>query len=155
VVPAPVVALVVEEPEVGPEPVKKAKAVKRAAAVVTPHERAFRDAWAAFARGDMGQAAELFAQSESAVPGEPLAEDACYGRAVALDRGGRRAEAIVEMRRFLAQYPRAVRGDEVAVTLGQMLLESGEVEGGRALLERGAKSESAEIRKSAERALAR
>lgn len=120
---------------------------------VAPNERAFRDAWAAFARGDMSQAAELFSQAEQAAPGASLAEDACYGRAVALDRAGLHAEATAEMERFLERYPDAVRGEEVSVALGWLLLASGALDEAERRLDRGRLSAITEVRTSAERGL--
>ncbi|MCC7386710.1 MAG: hypothetical protein IT384_33045 [Deltaproteobacteria bacterium] len=138
------------QPSVSPAPVRS---LRKRASQVAPNERAFRDAWAAFARGDMSEAAALFSQAEQAAPGASLAEDACYGRAVALDRAGLHAEATAEMERFLERYPDAVRAEEVSVALGWLLLASGALDEAERRLDRGRQSAIAEVRTSAERGL--
>ncbi|MFO0728334.1 MAG: tetratricopeptide repeat protein [Myxococcota bacterium] len=97
---------------------------KKAAAESPPSERAFRDAWAAFARGDMREAAALFEACEAAAPTGSLVEDASYGRALALERGGHDREAITAMRAFLDRFPSSPRADEVRGALGWSLLDT-------------------------------
>lgn len=88
-------------------------------------ERAFRDGWAAFARNDMGRSAELFAEVERLAPTSALAEDALYGRCVALERADRRTEAVTELRRYLGRYPSGARVDEVTLALAAFQAEAG------------------------------
>ena len=88
-------------------------------------ERAFRDAWATFARGDMARAAELFAEVERLAPDSALAEDALYGLCTALERADRRDEAVVELRRYLVRYPSGARADEIALALAAFEAEAG------------------------------
>lgn len=124
------------------------------ARAVPPNERAFRDAWAAFARGDMEEAAELFARAEQDAPGASLSEDASYGRAVALSRAGRRSDAIAEMERFLEQHPKGARAHEVSVALGWLLVESGDLAEAKRRFTQAVSSPVARVRRSAERGLA-
>lgn len=131
---------------------KRKKAIAKAEELPA-HERIFRDAWAAFARGDMSQAAELFAEAEAKGANSSLAEDAAYGRALALERAGKRQEAIVEMERFLARHPLGTRAGEVSVSLAWLLLDAGRNEDARAHFERAAKSSVPRIQVSAERGL--
>ncbi len=170
--PASIAAPVVGGPPAPPEPASPRPRPKRRAPVVEAtsrlpaartsssarppvpaNERAFRDAWAAFASGDMAHAAELFQAAEAAAPEASLAEDACYGRALALQRAARKVEAIAEMRRFLGRYPDSVRADEVSIALGWMLLEAGQRSEARARFQQGAASPIARVRVSAERGL--
>ena len=139
-------------------PVPTSRAVPRRPRPVLPvtevaNERAFSDAWAAFARGDMRRAAELFSEAEQAAPESPLAEDARYGRAVALARDGRRDEAIDEMERFLERHPDAARAEEVSVALGWLLLESGAFREAERRFEAAASSAVDRVRRSASRGL--
>ena len=143
-------------PQVTPEP--KRRLSQRAAPAPTPvatprSEQLFKDAWAAFARGDMQEAAELFGASEAADPAGSMVEDACYGRAVALERAGRRGEAITLMRDFLARFPTSARADEVSVALGWELIEAGQLEEARARLAHAAESPVSRVHQSAARGL--
>lgn len=88
-------------------------------------ERAFREAWATFARGDMTRAAELFAEVERLAPDSALAEDALYGLCTALERADRRDEAVAELRRYLVRYPSGARADEIALALAAFEAEAG------------------------------
>lgn len=126
---------------------------RRAPQLEAAHEKTFRDAWAAFARGDMSQAAELFAEAEAKGANTSLAEDAAYGRALALERAGKTQEAIAEMERFLARHPNGTRADEVSVSLAWLLLDAGRAEDAKQHFERAAKSAVPRIQVSAERGL--
>ncbi len=155
--PPAVVRLESPPPKAAPKP--KAKPKKRAQVVLHPkptpttpepaEERAFRDAWSAFARGDMSIAADLFQEAER---GE-LAEDARYGRALALQRAGRLIEAQAEMERYLALHPHGRRTPEVAVALGWILLKAGDLESARQRFEQGRASKNERVRHAAERGL--
>jgi TolA-binding protein len=116
-------------------------------------ERAFREAWTALSAGNVDRAVELFERAEAIAPRAQLAEDAAYGRAVALERTERRAEAADAMKRFLAHYPRASRSDEVAVALGWLLLKAGDRAEAKLLFERATASPAPSVRQSAERGL--
>ncbi len=124
---SPAPAAPVVEPSTEPEEAEDpaARADRARAQRTRASERAFRDAWATFARSDMVRAAELFAEVERLSPGSPLAEDALYGRCVALERADQRDEAVRELRRYLRRYPSGARSDEVALALAAFEAEAG------------------------------
>lgn len=139
-----------------PEP--KRRLIQRAAPSPTPlatprSEQLFKDGWAAFARGDMQEAAELFGASEAADPSGSMVEDACYGRAVALERAGRRGEAITSMRDFLSRFPTSARADEVSVALGWELIEVGQLDEAVQRFAHAAESPVSKVHQSAARGL--
>jgi len=139
-----------------PEP--KRRLIQRAAPSPTPlatprSEQLFKDGWAAFARGDMQEAAELFGASEAADPTGSMVEDACYGRAVALERAGRRGEAITLMRDFLTRFPTSARADEVSVALGWELIETLELDEAVQRFAHAAESPVSKVHQSAARGL--
>lgn len=118
--PAPAVSV-----EPAPAPSEAPRLDKPKNGKLRASERAFRDAWATFARGDMARAAELFAEVERLAPDSALAEDALYGLCTALERADRRDEAVAELRRYLVRYPSGSRADEVALALAAFEAEAG------------------------------
>src|SRR5262249_55050097 len=55
-----------------------------------------------------------------------IAEDACFWYGAALKESGRSEQAVVALRRFLRDHPRAPRRAEAAVVLGWLRLEAGD-----------------------------
>jgi hypothetical protein len=113
-----------------------------------PAERAFREAWQAFAGGRFADAARAFADADE--EGSPVREEARYWRAVALLRAGDDRAAERAFRGFLKSYPGAPRGEEAALLLGRALLGRGDAVAAKPWLERAAKSEDARVRERAE-----
>jgi TolA-binding protein len=95
----------------------------------TAAELAFEAGWAALRAGDYAAAARSFGGAITAAPDAPLAEDARYGRTLALARAGRTAAARKAMAQFLARHPASARAGEVAAMLGWLLVEAGDLAG--------------------------
>jgi len=89
-------------------------------------ELAYDDAWAAMRAGDFTRAATAFSRVFLLAPDGALAEDASFWHAVALARGGRRAESITAFRDFLAMHARSARAGEASAMVGWLLVESGQ-----------------------------
>jgi TolA-binding protein len=89
-------------------------------------EQTFADAWAALREGQLERAAAAFARVSDAEPGSPLAEDAAFWRAVALQRARHAPEARRALEAFLAGHPLSDRAGEASVMLGWLLLDAGE-----------------------------
>lgn len=121
---------------------------------VPADEVAFATGWAALQAKDYPRAIEALERVTQETPGSPLSEDASYGVGVALARQGRTDEAQRHLEGFLAQYPTSERADEVAVTLGWLLKESGDEAAARPWFERALESAVPRIRESAARGLA-
>jgi TolA-binding protein len=67
-----------------------------------------------------------------AIRDAPLTTDARYWLTIALARAGRRGEAARSLADFLVRYPRSERAGRASVTLGWLLLESGDAAGAAA-----------------------
>jgi TolA-binding protein len=89
-----------------------------------PEELAYDDGWAAMRTGNFARAATSFARVFIVAPDSSLAEDATFWHAVALARGGRRAEAINAFRDFLELQRRSTHAGEASAMLGWILLEA-------------------------------
>jgi hypothetical protein len=83
--------------------------------------RLFQAGLSARNAGDAGGAADAFATLIARYPRSVLAEQALAERFRALERAGRRSAAIVNARRYLAQYPRGfARSDAERLTQGRL-----------------------------------
>lgn len=82
----------------GPEP-------RPAPSTRAPASRDFADAMGSVSHGDFGAGAVKLERFTRDYPGDPRAEEALYLEAIALERAGRRDEARVVARRYLAEYP--------------------------------------------------
>lgn len=121
---------------------------------VPADERAFATGWAALQARDYAGAIQALERVELETPGSALVEDASYGVGVALARQGRVGEAQRHLEQFLVRFPNSERADEVAVTLGWLLKESGDEAAARPWFERAQNSAVPRIRESALRGLA-
>lgn len=120
---------------------------------VPADERAFAEGWAALQARDYPRAIERLRRIEEETPSSALVEDASYGVGVALARQGRVEEAQRHLEHFLDRYPSSQRADEVAVTLGWLLKESGDEAAAQPWFERAQNSAVPRIRESALRGL--
>jgi TolA-binding protein len=120
-----------------------------------PAERAFNQGWEALRAGDRLAAAAQMRRALDLEPGNALAEDARYWRAVALGRAGVVGEARDAMEEFLRNHPRSPRAGEVSVMLGWLLIDAGERDRAESLFRAAAGDARPEVRKSAEAGLAR
>jgi hypothetical protein len=79
----------------------------------------FARAIEALGRGDYPGGAAQLETFASAHPGDPRADDADYARAVALQRAGRRDEAVAAAKRYLATRPTGAHRAQAARIAGQ------------------------------------
>jgi TolA-binding protein len=98
-------------------------------------EISFREGWKALREGRPLIAAEYFDQSVSARDGDPIAEDACFWRAVAHGRAGLNARTAADLKQFLQMYPRSSRAGEACAMLGWKLFERGDYNAAKRLFE--------------------
>lgn len=89
-----------------------------------PGERAFEEGWSAMRSGNFGAAAAAFERALAVAHGA-IAEEAAYGRGVALARAGRKQDATLAFRALLAAYPQSAHAAEVSVMLGWIFYDDG------------------------------
>jgi TolA-binding protein len=75
--------------------------------------------------GNFGAAAAAFERALAVARGGAIAEDAAYGRGVALARAGRTQDAKGAFRALLAAYPQSAHAAEVSTMLGWILYDEG------------------------------
>jgi hypothetical protein len=117
-------------------------------------ERAFAEGWRALRVGDYVDAAAAFDRAAAAGPGEVLAEDALYWRAVAQARAGHAAEARAAMVSFLDEHPTSERAGEIAAMLGWLLFDFREDQAAARAFTTATRDRAAKVRASAEAGLA-
>ena len=143
---SPVVEPLAATPEPAREPVP-------APAEPTDTERAFDAGWTALRAGNYGTAAFQFQRAIDDAPDAPLAEDARYWRAIALARAGKTADARDAMREFLSHHAGSARSGEIAVMLGRILADDGEIQAARKLFESARNHRNPDVRAAASSAL--
>ncbi|MCG8424600.1 MAG: tetratricopeptide repeat protein [Proteobacteria bacterium] len=116
-------------------------------------ERAFEAGWRALRAGHYERAAAAFDRAVSFDPGDALAEDALYWRALALARSGRTSAARRAMGDFIERYPGSARTGELSVMLGWSLLETGDTEKARSHFQRAVTHTSKRVRDAARQGL--
>lgn len=84
----------------------------------SPASRTFADAMAAMRRGDYGASAEQLEQFAKTHAGDARADEADYLLAIALQRAGRRTEAIAAAKRYLATRPNGAHRADAARIAG-------------------------------------
>jgi outer membrane biosynthesis protein TonB len=89
-------------------------------------ERQFQMGWSALRAHDNKEAARAFAEAASKAGEQPLAEDATFWHAVALERTAHDESARTALAIFIARYPHSPRVGEASVLLGSLLLENGD-----------------------------
>ena len=104
----------------------------RARRATTPTEVHFRAGWALLRDGKAKEAAVELGAAADANPDDPLAADARYFQAVALERAGDRGQAERVLVAFLDHAPRSLRRGRAAVLLGRLLALRGDVDSARA-----------------------
>jgi hypothetical protein len=91
-----------------------------------PYEVAYDHAWTSMRAGDFSTAAVAFVRVSLLDPDGPLAEDASFWNAVALERGKESAQAADAFRLFIAHFPRSPRIGEANAMLGWILVDAHE-----------------------------
>lgn len=121
---------------------------------VSPDARvAFADAVLLIREQRYGEAATSFQSLLQSYPA--LADYHLYYLGLALARSGRPAEAVAPLRRVMAEYPRSVKRDVAALTLGAVEIDLHRPEQAREALRTAAASRSAAIAHQAALQLAR
>jgi TolA-binding protein len=95
-------------------------------------ERQFQLGWSALRAHNHKEAARAFAVAASQAGEQPLAEDASFWHAVALERAAHDEAARTALAIFIARYPRSPRVGEASALLGWLLLENGDKAGASA-----------------------
>jgi TolA-binding protein len=95
-------------------------------------ERQFQIGWSALRAHNTKEAARAFAEAASKAGEQPLAEDATFWHAVALERTAHDESARTALAIFIARYPHSPRTGEAQVLLGSLLLENGDKAGAAA-----------------------
>ena len=130
-----------------------ATGLARGTVAATRTEVAFRAGRAALRDGDFGPAADAFERAIAADPEAPLAEDARYGRGVALARAGRDREARAALADFLARHPTSLHAGRASLVLGNLLVRAGEQTAARARFDAAGTDTDPEVRAAAEKAI--
>ncbi|MBX3159665.1 MAG: tetratricopeptide repeat protein [Deltaproteobacteria bacterium] len=89
-----------------------------------PYEVAYADAWTSMQAGDFATAATAFMRVSLLDPDGPLAEDASFWNAVALERGKESTRAADAFRFFIDHFPRSPRIGEANTMLGWILVDA-------------------------------
>lgn len=89
-----------------------------------PYEVAYDNAWMSMRASDFSTAAAAFARVSLLDPDGPLAEDASFWNAVALERAKESAEAADAFRFFIEHFPRSPRIGEASAMLGWILVDA-------------------------------
>lgn len=117
-------------------------------------EDAFNAGWASLRSGDFSQASHAF-QDVLTTPDSPLAEDARYWNAVALQRAGRTPEALAAWEAFLQSHPDSERAAEANVAAGWLELGRENAIAARARFQAVGAGASGRVQASAQAGLAR
>jgi hypothetical protein len=89
-------------------------------------ERQFQLGWSALRAHNTKEAARAFAAAASHAGEQPIAEDASFWHAVALERTAHDEAARTALAVFIARYPHSPRVGEASALLGWLLLENGD-----------------------------
>ncbi len=95
-------------------------------------ERQFQLGWSALHARNHQEAARAFAAAAHHAGEQPLAEDASFWYAVALERTAHDEAARTALAVFIARFPRSPRVGEASALLGWLLLERGDKPGASA-----------------------
>ncbi|WP_437809893.1 FecR domain-containing protein [Sorangium sp. So ce1078] len=98
--------------------VEAQRAAPGAAPSSSPAARKFAEAMQALGRGDYARGAEQLEAFSAAHSGDARADEADYLRAIALQRAGRKAEAVAAARRYLASRPNGAHRAEAKKIAG-------------------------------------
>ncbi len=108
-----------EKPEnIEPSPIAEQPTPTAAPPLPSPASRTFADAMAAMRRGDYVGGAEKLEQFSQTHAGDARADEADYLHAIALQRAGRRAEAIAAAKRYLAKRSNGAHRADAARIVG-------------------------------------
>ena len=100
--------------KIEPAPITEQPAPTAAPPLPSPASRTFADAMAALRRGDYAGGAEKLEQFSQVHAGDARADEADYLHAIALQRAGRRNEAITAAKRYLATRPNGAHRADAA-----------------------------------------
>lgn len=89
-----------------------------------PYEVAYADAWTSMQAGDFATAATAFMRVSLLDPDGPLAEDASFWNAVALERSKESKRAADAFRFFIDHFPHSPRIGEANTMLGWILVDA-------------------------------
>jgi hypothetical protein len=140
------------EPEVQPEGKVTPPPSEKPAPSPAPSdavERHFQRGWSALRAHNPKEAARAFAAAASQAGEQPLAEDASFWHAVALQRVAHDEAARTALAIFIARYPHSPRVGEASALLGWLLLENGDKPGASARFRAAMSDPVARVRNSA------
>lgn len=128
----------------------------RSAPVPRPsvEETDFVHGWNAYRSNDYDGAAVAFGRACDRGPSAPMAEDACYWRAVVLLQQESWPEAAAALRRYLISFPDGYRAGQAALDLGHLLANAGDAAEAQRWFERAAEDPDPAVRDAAADALA-
>ncbi len=115
----------------------------------TEAERSFSNGYRALRLGNYGEAIGYFEISIAADPSSSISKDARYWHAVAVAKKGRGDDAAKALSAFIKLYPRGSRSLRASVILGWILFEKGQLSLARSHFNRGVKSGTKAVAKSA------
>jgi hypothetical protein len=115
----------------------------------SPSEEAFDAGFALMREANFEDASERFLQAATLDTSAPIVEDARFWYATALNRAGRKAQAQTALTSFVAKYPNSPRRGEAAVSLGKLLLNSGDLDGAQLMFESAQDDSVPVVQKSA------
>jgi tetratricopeptide (TPR) repeat protein len=117
-------------------------------------EEAFDAGFALMREANFEAASESFLLAATLDPKASIVEDARFWYATALNRAGKKAQAQTALTAFVAKYPNSPRRGEAAVSLGKLLLNSGDLEGAQIMFESAQDDAVSVVQKSAKDGLA-
>jgi len=116
-------------------------------------EISFEDGWRALRTGDPRAAAAAFDRVLTDSPGDPLAEDAGFWKAVCFDRAGLDADAAAAFGWFLHRYSASPRAGEASAMLGWLLLDAGDLNAAESQFRSATADRAAHVRQAAAKGL--
>ena len=124
-----------------------------AAPAEPPMSKLFATGWQAFHAGDPANAVSAFDEALAAYPGDPLAEDVSFWRAMALQKIST-TQARDAFAQFISRYPRSPRLGEASLVFGWLELDAGHLDQAVRSFERARKDPDDTVRSNAEKGLA-
>ncbi len=112
-------------------------------------EQLFAEGWDALRTGELARAETALAALVAEHPGDPLAEDATYWRAIAASRADQKGTARTRLLELLERHPRSPRAAEASAMLGWLELERGARAAARARFTAALEADDDAVRESA------
>jgi TolA-binding protein len=144
-----------QDPKTKLDPKKNSSEITKVKTGRSPAEVAFGEGTVLMGESKFEEASKSFLQAATLDPSSSIVEDARYRYAVALNRAGKIAQAQSALTSFIAQYPNSPLRGEAAVSLGKLLLDSGDLDGALIMFECAQDDPAEAVQQNAKNGLAR